>query len=223
MYKRWTEIYQNNVETYIDIFDKVKDITYLSRGALDNLKNNVLKTNNLNGIIVETGCAKGGSSIVIAYYKRKNKKFNIYDTFSLIPPPSKNDDKNVHKRYEIIKSGKESPNYYGYQNNLLEKVKQTFDMLNLNIYENNINLIKGLYSDTLKINEPVSLAHIDCDWYDSVKLSLKQIEPNLVNGGVLIIDDYYSWSGTKKAVDEYFKDIKYNYTFKTISNKLNIV
>ncbi len=51
----------------------------------------------------------------------------------------------------------------------------------------------------------MAFAHIDCDWYESVKVCLERIEPKLVGGGILIIDDYYTWSGCKKAVDSYFR------------------
>jgi asparagine synthase (glutamine-hydrolysing) len=42
---------------------------------------------------------------------------------------------------------------------------------------------------------------------------LKEIEPYLVLYGVLVIDDYYDWSGCRVAVDEYFKDKKDKYLF----------
>jgi len=62
----------------------------------------------------------------------------------------------------------------------------------------------GLFEETLRIDEPIALAHIDCDWYDSVKLCLERITPNVVPGGVLVIDDYRDWVGCRRAVDEYF-------------------
>lgn len=223
---RLYKVLGNKIENEIDLnmlIPDVKKLTYLSYSALFNLRDNVLKTEKLNGIIIETGCAKGGSSICIAHFKGKNKRFQIYDTFSLIPPPTENDGKDCQDRFQFVILGKENKNYYGYQTNLIETVENTFDEFNLNIKKNNIELIKGLYEDTLKINEPVSFAHIDCDWYDSVMTSLKEIEPNLIKGGIITLDDYYSWSGCKKATDEYFKNIKDNYLFQKISNKLNIV
>ena len=53
-------------------------------------------------------------------------------------------------------------------------------------------------------DEPLALAHVDCDWYDSVRTCLERIVPRLVPGGVLVIDDYYRWSGCRSAVDDYF-------------------
>ena len=40
------------------------------------------------------------------------------------------------------------------------------------------------------------------------KHELKHLYPLLTDGGVLIIDDYGTWAGVKKAVDEYFIDSK---------------
>lgn len=134
----------------------------------------------------------------------------------MIPPPSEKDSQDIHDRYKVISSGKSmglgNNLYYGYEDNLYHKVSQAFSKFGFDIKENNIQLIKGIYQDTLKIELPVAFAHIDCDWYDSVLICLQQIEPHLVSGGLLVIDDYYTWSGCKKAVDEYFED-KIDYKF----------
>jgi hypothetical protein len=203
-----------------------KKLTFLKIDALTNLKNNILETNNIEGNIIETGCALGGSAICIALFKNKDKKFNIYDVFDIIPEPTDKDDYNTHKRYNIIKDGNAKgigdDVYYGYKNDLLKDVINNFKDFNIDPNENNINFIKGLYKDTLLINEPVSFAHIDCDFYDPVMNSLNQIVPYLSINGIITIDDYYCWSGCKKAVNEYFKNIKKHFCFKTVANKLNI-
>jgi asparagine synthase (glutamine-hydrolysing) len=35
---------------------------------------------------------------------------------------------------------------------------------------------------------------------------VERISPLLVPGGRLVLDDYYAWSGCRKAVDEYFAE-----------------
>lgn len=112
--------------------------------------------------------------------------------------------------------------YYGYIDNLLEVVTENFKSFGLKLDENSISLVPSLYQDTLKIHEPVSLAHIDYDWYESVFLSLHEIVPHLVKGGTLIIDDYDAYSGCKKAVDEYFDDRHDEFTFIR-NSRLHIV
>lgn len=187
-------------------------LSYLSREALKLLVDyvEIIDKNNIPGIIIETGCALGGSSILITKIKNKNRIFKVYDSFGMMPEPSKLDGEDVHSRYEVIKSGKSkgigSDLYYGYESDLLQKVVANFKLFDLKVGEESVELIKGFYEETLKVTEPVALAHIDCDWYESVKLSLEQITPNLTKGGYLIIDDYYRYSGCTTAVDEFFRD-----------------
>ena len=138
----------------------------------------------------------------------------------MIPEPGERDDADVRKRYDVIKDGKargiRGDTYYGYREHLLEEVKNSFcELLGIrDVEEKGIRLIKGLFEDTLIVDGPVSLAHIDCDWYDSVMVCLERIVPRLVPGGVLVIDDYDHWSGCRKAVDDYFRDKTDGYVFE---------
>jgi asparagine synthase (glutamine-hydrolysing) len=180
----------------------------------------------VKGIIIEAGCALGGSAIAIASAKSKERPLYVYDVFGMIPAPSERDGLDAQDRYQIIESGNSSgigeEKYYGYENNLYARVIDSFRKFSIEPQENNVNLVKGLYEDTLKINIPVSFAHIDCDWYDSVMCCLTRIEPYVSRGGTLVIDDYYYYSGCKEAVDEYFKDKKVDYKFYQ-KNHLHIV
>ena len=84
----------------------------------------------------------------------------------------------------------------------------------------NISFIKGAVENTLKIapNLPnkIAILRLDTDFYSSTKIELDILYPRLIEGGVLIIDDYGSWKGSKKAVDEFFsnKDIWKHYIDK---------
>lgn len=197
-----------------------KNLSYLDIEALCDLVqvaiNNEKKR--LKGIIVETGCALGGSAIALASAKNKHRELFVYDVFGIIPPPSMRDGQDVYKRYEVILNknsvGLGGNTYYGYEEDLYNKVLQSFADFGFEVKESNIFLVKGLYEDTLDVDLPVALAHIDCDWYSSVFTCLSQIEPKLVSGGTLIIDDYYAWSGCQAAVDEYFENVgKENFNF----------
>src|SRR5271169_4356803 len=48
------------------------------------------------GIFLEAGCALGGSSILIASIKEDARPLFVYDVFGMIPPPTKEDTKDVH-------------------------------------------------------------------------------------------------------------------------------
>jgi Macrocin-O-methyltransferase (TylF) len=203
------KIRHRNVANVIEGVQQRK-LSYLRRSALSDLARLAIKyeTNKTAGAIIEAGCALGGSAIVLAAAKSKSRQEYVYDVFGMIPPPTEQDDRDVHDRYEKIVSGQSEgiggDRYYGYEEDLQTKVEQNFSTMGFDSGPNNVHLVKGTYEDALHVNFPVCLAHIDCDWYQSVMTCLERIEPNLVRGGTLVIDDYNTWSGARKAVDEYF-------------------
>lgn len=69
--------------------------------------------------------------------------------------------------------------------------------------------VKGKVEETLRHTLPtqIALLRLDTDWYESTKIELEVMYPVLGNGGVIIVDDYGTWEGARKAVDEYFKKV----------------
>lgn len=207
---------------------KKQNLTYLSEMKLVNIVDKILmcEFNSIPGVIIEAGCALGGSSILIASIKNKNRLMKVYDVFGMIPPPSEKDGKDVHERYKVIENGDskgiEGDEYYGYISDLYERVVNNFEKNNINISDNNVQLIKGLVQDTLFVESDVSLAHIDVDWYEPVMTCLERIEPKLSVGGSIILDDYHDWSGCKEATDEYFAEKKHLFSFDSSSGALVI-
>mgnify|MGYP006274538439 CR=1 FL=1 len=69
-----------------------------------------------------------------------------------------------------------------------------------------LHFIKGKVEDTLPHAGlgRIALLRLDTDWYESTRHELVLLYPQLVVGGVLIIDDYGHWQGAREAVDEYF-------------------
>ena len=177
-------------------------------------------------LFIETGCALGGSSILIGKEKPKDAPLRVHDVFGLIPKPSANDDDDVHRRFEKIEKGAAEglggDPYYGYQENLYDRVVANFQTAGLPLAENNIRLVKGLVQDTLVVDAPVFLAHIDVDWYDPVMTCLERITPKLAPHGFLVLDDYLDWSGCRKAVDAYFRDRSDSYIFDQSARSLTI-
>ena len=80
----------------------------------------------------------------------------------------------------------------------------SFSRLGVPLAEHNVELVRGLFEDTIDLDEPVAFAHLDGDWYESTMTCLERIAPLLVPGGRIVLDDYYAWSGCRRAVDEYF-------------------
>jgi len=207
---------------------RANSLTYLSESALADLYDAVktVEDRRTGGLLIEAGCALGGSAIVIATAKARERPLYVYDVFGMIPPPSVQDGADVHERYRVIQSGHSTGiggnRYYGYIHDLEAQVAENFRRLGIDPEANNVRLFKGLFADTLHVEQPVALAHLDGDWYESVMTCLQRIEPRLARGGILVIDDYDDWSGCRKAVDEYFADKRDGYDFVRKS-RLHIV
>ncbi len=184
-------------------------LTYLECEALWDLRQRA-KNAELQGIpgaIVEAGCALGGSAIVLARSKTPDRAMYVYDVFGMIPPPGDHDGDDVKQRYATIVAGASEGigghRYYGYESELLSKVEANFDRFAVSPSAHNIHLVKGLFQETLHPDWPVALAHIDGDWYESVKVCLDRLWPVISEGGVIVVDDYDAWTGCRRAVDEF--------------------
>jgi hypothetical protein len=169
------------------------------------------------GIIIEAGSARGGSGLVLAASRQQARAVYLYDTFEGIPPPTEADGQQALRRFEEIRSGRaggiRKQAYYGYECNLLDRVRQSFAEYGMPIENSQIFLVPGLYQEALYPPDQVALAHLDCDWYESVKVCLERVVPRLAPGGRIVIDDYDYWVGCKRAVDEYFVNKRDEFEF----------
>ena len=173
-----------------------------------------VKQKNIDGDFVECGVWKGGNIILFKKFldmdfKNKNKTIYAYDTFEGMTEPTTDDYdlRNNENASQILKKDKnKKSNAWGVCT--IENVKR--NILNETENLNNIKFIKGKVEDTLneEKNLPlkISILRLDTDWYLSTKKELEVMFNRVSPGGIIIIDDYGHWSGSKKAVDEFFKD-----------------
>ena len=112
----------------------------------------------------------------------------------------------------FFQSGKAGDDYYGYNANLLNDVKNRFikgglDVLNTvfkkGLFENTLNATDWLMT-TNDLVPRVAYAHLDGDWHSSTMHSLKVIVPYVVLGGVVVVDDYNDYSGCRLAIHEFW-------------------
>lgn len=206
----WIEVPDHVAE----VIDKVRaeHLTYLGVPELTVLARQAIDADlaGREGLIVEAGAALGGASIVIAAAKRADRPMKVYDVFGQIPPPTEADGPDVHARYQKIVGGEAKgiagDTYYGYRDDLLGEVTESFARHNVPVEETHVELVKGLFEDTIDLDEPVAFAHVDGDWYESTITCLERIAPLLVKGGRIVLDDYFHWSGCRRATDEYFSN-----------------
>jgi hypothetical protein len=189
---------------------RAEHLTYLKPERLRELARAVreLEENGVPGLVIEAGTARGGSAIVLAAAKQRERPMKVYDVFGMIPPPGEQDGADVHERYAAIAAGSArgvgGETYYGYRDDLYDEVTASFARLGVPLGPNNVELVRGLFEDTIELDEPVAFAHLDGDWYESTKTCLERIAPQLSPGGRIVLDDYDNWSGCRTAVDEYF-------------------
>lgn len=187
---------------------RAKSLTYCGRPKLENLRDAALRLRRekVPGVFIEAGVAMGGSAIVLAQVKEAERPLDLYDVFAMIPPPGPQDGEDAHKRFAEIKSGVSSGlggnTYYGYVDQLIDEVRSNLQGFGIDLQRDRVRLIQGLFEDTLHPQGPVALAHIDCDWYEPVRICIERIVPRLSPGGMLVFDDYSSYSGCARAVDE---------------------
>lgn len=70
-----------------------------------------------------------------------------------------------------------------------------------------VRFVKGLVQETLPgtMPEQISVLKLHTDYQDSIRHCLEHLFPRLSPGGVLIIEAYGRYPGTKKATDDYFR------------------
>ena len=190
--------------------------------------------NNLDGDICEVGVYRGHSIIATGLFLRQigsSKKIYGFDSFSGFPAYHDYDDlaffDSLHQqgiidsihlekvklnlKYKSLFSSVESTpsnisssgDFSSTSKELLEK---KIDFFNLE----NIVLIDGSYSETMIIensNERKFMAVLmDCDLYESHKIALEYTWKNLVKGGYMYLDEYYSlkFPGARYAIHNFF-------------------
>ena len=168
-------------------------LTYLSPQKLRVIERCVkrLDREGIRGDFIECGVALGGSAILLSTLLSPGRSFHGYDVFEMIPPPGPQDEP-----------------YYGYMTNLQEVVVRNFSKFGQVVDGKRICLHRGLFENTLQFaaGSQVALAHIDCDWYDPVRLCLERIHERLAVGGCMILDDYNDFRGCRKAADGFLAE-----------------
>lgn len=191
-----------NKEIFYNI---VRPFTMTSKERIDELFESLelIRINEIEGDFVECGVWKGGNILGVMeyfdFFNIKDKKIWLYDTFrGMTTPTSVDIDLNGKKASDILnKVLCLSP---------LEEVKKTLSYSKFD--EQKIKIIEGDVCSTLNyennIPSKVCILRLDTDFYESTKKELEVLFPKLVKNGILIVDDYGHWQGSKLSVDEYF-------------------
>ena len=151
----------------------------------------------------------------------------LFDTFEGLPPPSAKDDARAHAKYanrnqqipndtdtkRAFDSGQphiDSRGIFRWNYGPLDLVQRNF--FSTGYPRHLTHFIKGKVEETLlslqksdELPKKIALLRLDTDFYESTRAELAILYPRLVRGGILILDDYCTWGGARRAFDEFLE------------------
>lgn len=148
------------------------------------------------GDIVECGVYKGGSAAALGWSLLElddpARRLWLFDSFAGMPPAGDQDGEFSHT-LEGTYVGSEELTH-----RLLAGVGLTPER-----YE----IVSGLFEETFPaVRTPATaLLHVDCDFYEPVKLTLEKFYPALSPGGFVVLNDYGVYKGARTATDEFLE------------------
>jgi len=163
---------------------------------------------NIPGAIAECGVWRGGAVLAILRTLLRlgvtDRDVFLFDTFDGMSAPTEHDVSWVGEHAPTIHAARGG---YASGSNWtrapLEDVKA--GVMSAGYPGDRIRFVQGCVEDTLPAQAPERLAlmRLDTVWYESTKHELIHLYPRLSQGGVIIIDDYGTWAGSRRATDEY--------------------
>lgn len=164
------------------------------------------QTSTVRGEILEFGIFKGNSFFRWIKFRdlleqTSSRKVIGFDIFGDFPEAGFEGDKARRDAFVAETNGGKSIS--------IEEINELLDKQSLN---KNVELVKGdilvTLNDYLDKNPhlKISLLHIDVDLYEPVKLILEKLYDRVTTGGIIVFDDYGTFAGTNKAVDDFFKN-----------------
>jgi O-methyltransferase len=142
------------------------------------------------GALVDCGVWNGGSTILLSAAAPERDVW-AFDSFAGLPEPHELD-------------GRESEGLGGELVGSEQKLRAGFERF---AHPARLHVRAGWFEETLEDAAgdigPVAVLHCDGDWYDSVLVTLEVMYPLVSPGGFVVIDDYGTFPGARRATDDY--------------------
>lgn len=162
------------------------------------------------GDIVECGVWKGGSTMIAALTLLSlgdtDRRLWLYDTYAGMTQPAEIDvgptEFPAQQRWENAEAGDVNT----WNNAALDEVKR--NLFSTGYPQERMSFMEGKVEETIPGSVPseIALLRLDTDFYESTYHELEHLFPKLSPNGVLIIDDYGWWKGSREATDKYFAE-----------------
>jgi O-methyltransferase len=150
-----------------------------------------------SGCIVECGVWRGGMSAGMADML-PGRLHVLFDSFEGLPPAQAIDG-------ETALSWQKNTSSLSYYDNCRAERSYAERAMRMSAAKR-FKLVEGWFRDTLVgfiPEEPIAILRLDGDWYESTLQCLTALYPHVVPGGLIIIDDYFTWDGCSRAVHDY--------------------
>jgi O-methyltransferase len=163
----------------------------------------------IDGAFVECGVWRGGTAaLLVDGAGRQSRPVWLFDSFQGMPEATEHDDCG---RSDALSGGRRGGRLVSTGTNVA--TKEYFQFLagtRLELDMASVHVVEGWFQETLpRVNKdigPIALLRLDGDFYESTKVILEQLYEQVAPGGVVLVDDYHSFSGCKKAIDEMLGD-----------------
>lgn len=174
------------------------------RGALERylyFTDMIERVRHVDGDIVECGVSIGHGALLftlLSDYFGRPRIYYGFDSFEGFPDPVAKDEITPIKGKDFWASPPDT----------VLKVLRDGRVPDETIRDR-IRLVKGWFDNTLVNYEgKIALLHLDCDLYESYRVSLDALFSKVQPGGVIMFDEYGDtrWPGATKAIDEFFED-----------------
>ena len=187
-------------EEFWEVVDRARPYTMLTIEALYDLYQAVryVAANNVEGDLVECGAFMGGSVFAAAEWAQRldmpERRFFVYDTFCGFPEGTQ-PERDVHGQVVQMYP---HPDFLSVARAVVARSSWPQDRL---------VFVQGDVSRTLEETRPQSIAllRLDTDVYASTRVELERLYPLVSGGGVLIVDDYGTFRGARRATDEFLE------------------
>ncbi len=167
-----------------------------------------IATHEVPGDIVECGVWRGGSmqaaALTLLELGDTNRDLHLYDTFEGMTPPDDVDRRSDGRTAaELLATSSRDSRVWGVAT--LDDVKA--GMAEVGYPAERIHYHPGRVEDTIPHEAPetVAILRLDTDWYASTRHEFEHLYHRLSPGGVLIIDDYGYWEGSRRATEEFLE------------------
>jgi len=175
------------------------------------------------GVFVEAGVA-AGAQIIAMKHGAPNKIIYAFDSFEGIPLPSNRDDQmpGIMMLTETEQKLLPDPGKQKLETTGATSVSEEDFWINLDrafmgitsfdipneLKFGKIRTVKGWFENTTKdFKEDIAILRLDGDLYNSTYVCLKNLYPKVIEGGLVIIDDW-ELKGCRDAVYDYFTELK---------------